>query len=82
MSAAGLPDGLRGADYVRTFNNDKLRQDYELTIQLACAADLYVFTDDRVMAPDWVRAQLPTDRLEDRHGAMAAGTARFLHACN
>ena len=56
MTAAGLPDGLRGADYVKTFNNDKLRQDYELNIQLACPADLYVFTDDRVMAPDWVRA--------------------------
>ena len=53
---AKLPEPLRGADYVKTFNNDKLRQDYELTIQLACAADLYVFTDDRVMAPDWVRA--------------------------
>jgi hypothetical protein len=56
VSAAGLPDELRGADYVKTFNNDKLRQDYELTILLASAADLYVFTDDRVMAPDWVRA--------------------------
>ena len=56
MTAAGLPDELRGADYVKTFNNDKLRKDYQLTIQLASAADLYVFTDDRVMAPDWVRA--------------------------
>ncbi len=55
LSTTGLPDSLQGADYVKTFNNDKLRQDYELTIQLACAADLYVFTDDRVMAPDWVR---------------------------
>ncbi len=50
-----LPDGLRGADYVKTFNNDKLRQDYQLTLQFACPADLYIFTDDRVMAPDWVR---------------------------
>ena len=49
-----MPEALRGADYVKTFNNDKLRQDYELTIQLACAADLYVLTDDRVMVPDWV----------------------------
>jgi hypothetical protein len=56
LSANGLPDQLRGADYIKTFNNDKLRQDYELKIQLACAADLYVFTDDRVMAPDWMRS--------------------------
>jgi hypothetical protein len=57
LSADGVPDALRGADYVKTFNNDKLRQDYQLTLQLACPADLYVFTDDRVMAPDWVREE-------------------------
>jgi hypothetical protein len=57
MTVAGLPDVLRGADYVKTFNNDKLRQDYELTIQLACPADLFVVTDDQVMAPEWLRAR-------------------------
>jgi hypothetical protein len=55
LSSDGLPDALLGADYVKTFNNDKLRKDYQLTLQLDCPADLFVFTDDRVMVPDWVR---------------------------
>ncbi len=57
VTKAGIPEALRGADYVRMFNSDKVRSDYQITVQLACAADLYVFTDDRRTAPQWVRAQ-------------------------
>ncbi len=59
---------------MKTFNNDKLRQDYQLTLQFACPADLYVFTDDRVMAPDWVRESFqPTGwKIGMEEGPLAA----------
>lgn len=53
---ARIPEVLRGADYVKTFNDDMERRDIEITVHLACAADLYVFIDDRArMEPPWLR---------------------------
>lgn len=57
MTDAGLPEPLRGADYVKTFCTDKWRPGYRMTVQLACAADLYIFLDDRVPVPAWVSEQ-------------------------
>jgi hypothetical protein len=79
----GIPEPLRGADYVRMFNNDKIRGDYQITVQLACAAELYVFTDDRRTAPQWVRAHFqPTGwkvKMIERAAAakLLAGDPRF-----
>jgi hypothetical protein len=74
VTKAGIPEPLRGADYVRMFNSDKVRGDYQITVQLACAAELYVFTDDRRRSPpEWVRAQFqPTGwkiQMTERSGA-------------
>jgi hypothetical protein len=44
-SAAGLPAYLRGADLVRTFNEDKRETDLKITVTLAQPATLYLFFD-------------------------------------
>jgi hypothetical protein len=46
---------LEGADYVKTFNDDKLLTNSELRVTLAKPARLYVLFDDRVAVPDWLK---------------------------
>src|SRR5690606_30011403 len=43
---AGLPEFLRAADYIKTFNDFK-RRDLEITVQLARPCTLYVLWDER-----------------------------------
>jgi hypothetical protein len=50
----GLPEFLRGADYVMPFNDDKWLSDLEITVELARAATLYVFLDVREQPPEWL----------------------------
>ena len=52
----GLPKYLRGADYVKTFCEDKLRtdSDFKLTVVLARPARLYVLYDKRLEPPRWL----------------------------
>lgn len=54
LTAAGLPDFLRGADLCRTFNDYRYMSDFEMVVKLARPANLYVFFDDRVPTPDWL----------------------------
>ena len=51
----GIPAELIGADYIMMFNSDRSRSDYEIYVELAQAADLYVFLDDRNGPPDWLQ---------------------------
>jgi hypothetical protein len=51
----GMPPYLVGADYVKPFNCDKARKDIEITVTLAKPARLFVFFDDRVPTPEWLR---------------------------
>jgi hypothetical protein len=60
LTAAGLPEFLRGADYVKTFNDYRYMNDFEMTVILSQPANLYVFFDDRVPPPKWL-----TDQFED-----------------
>jgi FecR protein len=53
MDAAGLPEFLRGADLVRTFNDDKRATDLEVAVELARPATLYLFLDKKP-PPAWV----------------------------
>ncbi|WP_437205164.1 FecR domain-containing protein [Planctomicrobium sp. SH664] len=53
VTKEGLPYFLRGADYIKTFNSDKLRN-RTITVDLAGPAMLYVFLDDRVPVPGWL----------------------------
>jgi hypothetical protein len=60
----GIPEFLRGADYLKTFNDDKRRGSYELTVELAQPADLYVLWDDRVKVPGWLKEQFTNTDLK------------------
>ncbi|MCA9260387.1 MAG: FecR domain-containing protein, partial [Planctomycetales bacterium] len=57
LTATGLPPMLVGADYVRTFNDYRYKNDFELTVELAKPANLYVLFDDRVPSPTWLLSQ-------------------------
>jgi hypothetical protein len=54
VTAAGMPSYLLGGDYVKTFNNDKVRKDIEITVTLARPCRLFILFDDRIPAPDWL----------------------------
>jgi hypothetical protein len=56
----GLPGFLRGADYIRPFNDDKRAKDLQITLELGPAVTLYIFFDDRQAIPPWL-AQRFTD---------------------
>lgn len=55
VDAGGLPAYLRGADYVKTFNNDKVDSSFEIEITLSRPGVVYVFFDDRVPTPQWLQ---------------------------
>jgi hypothetical protein len=56
LTADGLPEFLRGADYIKTFNDYRYLEFFEMKVELARPANLYVFFDDRVETPDWLKA--------------------------
>lgn len=60
LTASGLPEFLRGADFVKTFNDYRYMNDFQMTVILGQPANLYVFFDDRVPPPKWL-----TEQFED-----------------
>lgn len=60
IDETGLPSYLRGADFVKTFNDYRYLDDFQMTVILAQPAHLYLFFDDRVPPPKWL-----TDQFED-----------------
>jgi len=50
----GIPSYLIGADYVKPFNNDKMRKDFHLSVTVSRPTRLFVFFDDRIPAPSWL----------------------------
>jgi ferric-dicitrate binding protein FerR (iron transport regulator) len=56
LTSDGLPEFLRGADYIKTFNDYRYMDYFEMKVELARPANLYVFFDDRVDPPDWLKA--------------------------
>jgi len=54
VTAAGMPSYLLGGDYVKTFNNDKVRKDIEISVTVAQPCRLFILFDDRIPAPDWL----------------------------
>jgi hypothetical protein len=54
VDVKGMPAYLLGADYVKTFNDDKMRPDMEVCVRLRRPANLYVFLDKRVSVPEWL----------------------------
>lgn len=57
MDSEGIPSYLLGADYVKTFNSDKYNQGIEVSITLTVPCKLYVFFDDRLAIPSWLREE-------------------------
>jgi hypothetical protein len=57
LTAAGLPDFLQHADYVRTFNDYKYLNQLRVVVELSRPAMVYIFFDDRVPAPNWLTKQ-------------------------
>lgn len=55
VDKSGMPPYLLGADYVKPFNSDKMRSDVKISVTLACPSRLFVFADDRVTPPKWLR---------------------------
>lgn len=54
ITEAGLPDFLIGGDYVMTFNEDKTDTEFEMTVELAQPANIYILIDKRVPPPEWL----------------------------
>jgi hypothetical protein len=50
----GIPSYLLGADYVKTFCDDKVTADLSIELELFGPATVYVFLDDRLTLPEWV----------------------------
>jgi len=55
VTTDGMPSYLLGGDYVKTFNNDKVKRDIEITVRLERAAKLYILFDNRIPAPEWLK---------------------------
>lgn len=55
LSQEGLPKFLLKADFVKTFNDYRYKNDFEMVIEAARPVNLYVFFDDRVPTPSWLK---------------------------
>ncbi|QDU88898.1 FecR protein [Pirellulimonas nuda] len=54
VDAAGMPQYLRGADFVRGFSNLKGMSSFEMYVSVKQPCTLYVLFDDRVPTPAWL----------------------------
>jgi hypothetical protein len=45
---------LEGADYIKTYNDDRYHKDLKISVTLSRPAKLYVIFDSRVDVPDWL----------------------------
>jgi hypothetical protein len=55
VTTSGMPSYLLGGDYVKTFNNDKVRHDIEITVTVAHPCRLCILFDDRIPVPNWLQ---------------------------
>lgn len=53
--SAGIPEFLRDADYIMPFNDDKFISDLSVDVTIARPATCYVFFDDNMSPPQWLR---------------------------
>jgi hypothetical protein len=57
LTSDGLPELLRGADYVRTVNDYRYRGELSLRVEFAHDAMLLILFDNRVAVPEWLHNQ-------------------------
>lgn len=55
FTSEGLPQELIGADYVRTFNDNKYTDSIEIYVEVSRPCTLYIFLDRRCLVPDWIK---------------------------
>jgi hypothetical protein len=55
VTSSGMPKYLIGADYVKTFNEDKTRGNMKIDVSVSQPANLYVIFDERLPVPDWLK---------------------------
>ena len=55
VETSGMPSYLVGADFVKTFNDDKVSSDLNITVTLARPATLFVLMDTRLSPPRWLQ---------------------------
>jgi hypothetical protein len=88
IDGRGIPAFLRGADYVMTFNDDKVLDDLQIAIEVTQPVAMYVLWDDRIELPEWVSTDFVdtgwdigldegyNDRLHDRSRKTAIGPGK------
>ncbi|TWU30465.1 FecR protein [Bythopirellula polymerisocia] len=54
IDGRGIPGFLHGADYVMTFNDDKVLDDLQIAIEVTQPVAMYVLWDDRIEVPEWL----------------------------
>ena len=57
VDGKGLPPFLMGADYIMPFNDDKFVPGLELKVRVLRPATLYVFLDNNMAVPSWLRTE-------------------------
>lgn len=55
LNADGIPQFLRGIDYVMPYNDDKFAHQLNVSVDLARPATLYVLYSDSLPVPEWLR---------------------------
>ena len=72
IDEGGMPPYLIGADYVRMFNDDKVDSSFEMYVTVDRPAVLFVFFDDRLKSPQWLR-----DNFENTGGKIGMDVGPF-----
>ena len=58
LDESGMPDFLRGCDYVMPFNDDKhAAEDIKVQVDIARPAIVYLFLSDIIAPPNWLRKE-------------------------
>jgi len=82
VDEGGMPSFLLGADYVRTFNDDKIVDPFEMYVDVAGPADVYLFVDDRSGQPAWLTKQFTDTGLDigaDEASYRSLNTGRLMN---
>jgi hypothetical protein len=55
VTAAGMPEFLRGIDYIMPYNDDKFADHLHVSVELKQPATLYVLYSDSLPVPEWLQ---------------------------
>lgn len=82
VSGEGMPGYLIGADYVKTFNDDKQRSGVKIKVKISRPARLFVFFDNRLETPGWLKKQFTNtgDKIGSDFGPWAKNTRGYAKA--